>query len=499
MDLFTIGFPIALSLHNLAYCFVGVFLGTFVGVLPGIGPLATIALLLPFTFYMDPVTAMIMLAGVYYGSEYGGSITSILLNVPGGAASAVTALDGYPMARQGRAGVALLMTGVGSFIGGIVGIILLMILSPVIANLAIAFGPTEYFSVMVLGLLAAASIGKSGPAKGIAMVLVGILLGLIGIDVNSGVPRFDLDIYALYDGISIAVLAMALFGITEIISTFTEAPPDIIKAKVTLRSMIPTADDVRRSVNPVLRGSGIGSFFGALPGTGPTLASFFSYLVEKRISKTPERFGHGAIEGVVSPEAANNAAAQTAFIPMLTLGVPGTATMAVMLGAMMLHGITPGPLLLTNNPEIFWGLIASFWIGNVMLILLNVPLVGIWVKLLSVPTHLLYPVIVTAVCIGTYSINSSVFDVGLICVFGGAGYFMRLVGLEPAPLLLGFILGPLMEVYLRRALLISEGDYWVLFQRPVSGVVLVIAILIVLWSVSLALRAAITRKVGKAA
>jgi TctA family transporter len=411
MDLFTIGFPIAFSLDNLIYCFLGVFLGTAVGVLPGIGPLAAIAMLLPITFHLDPVAALILLSGIYYGTEYGGSTASILLNVPGTAANAVTALDSYPMAQQGRAGIALLMTSVTSFIGDAIGIVTLIMLSPLIIQIALSFGPTDYFALMMLGLLATAGIGSSEPIKGLASVLIGLLIGTIGVDVNTGIARYNFGFFELFEGISIVVLAIGLFGVTEIIASVTRSHK-AYHGKVSFRSMIPTGDDMRRSVAPTLRGAGIGSFFGALPGAGPMLAAFFSYLVEKRISKSPERFGKSVIEGVAAPEAANNAAAQTAFIPMLTMGIPGSTTMAVILGAMMIHGITPGPLMIQEHPDVFWGLIASFWIGNVLLLVLNIPLVGLWVCILQVPYHLLYPVIVVLICLGVYSVNNSVFDIG---------------------------------------------------------------------------------------
>lgn len=481
MDLFTVGFAVAFTLENLAYCFVGVLLGTFIGVLPGIGALAAISMLLPVTFYLDPVAALIMLSGVYYGAEYGGSTASILLNVPGTASNAVTTLDGYPMSKQGRAGVALLMTAVASFVGGIIGILILIMLAPVLVTVALAFGPAEYFAVMTLGLIAAAAIGQTGPVKGLAMVLVGLLLGTVGLDLNTGTARFTLGYFELFEGISIVVLAMGLFGVTEIIASIRSLGGAPFSGRIPLRSMVPTRDDLRRSVRPALRGAGIGSIFGALPGTGPALSAFMSYAVERRIAKEPERFGKGAVEGIVAPESANNAAVQTAFIPTLTMGIPGTATMAIMLGAMMIHGISPGPLLMTNHPEMFWGLIASFWIGNVLLLVLNIPLVGVWVRLLQVPYRLLFPVIIALICIGVYSINNSYFDIVVVFIVGGVGYLLRLAGFEPAPLLLAFILGPMMEVNLRRAMLIYQGDYTVLLTRPISGTLLVLAAAILIW------------------
>ena len=486
MELFTIGFPAAFGVEPLLYCLLGVTLGTLIGVLPGIGPLATISILLPVTFGLPPAYALIMLAGVYYGSQYGGSTTAILINLPGEASSVVTAIDGYQMAKQGRAGVALFMATMSSLVGSAVGIIALMVLSPLLAKVVLTFGAGEFFAVLVLGLIAAASISSAGALKGIAMVMVGLLLGCVGMESNTGVARFYFGQYQLYEGIDVVILAMGLFGITEIIHSVGTPATKAFTDKIALRSMVPSWSDIRQSTWPSLRGSGIGAFFGVLPGTGPMLASFFSYMVEKRVTKTPERFGHGAIEGVVGPEAANNAAVPTAFIPMLTMGIPGNATMAVMLGAMMMHGITPGPLLMQDHPELFWGLVASFWIGNIMLLVLNIPLIGIWVRLITVPYHLLYPIIVVLICIGVYVIHNSVFDLGLVIAISALGYLLRPLGFEPAPLILGFILGPMMEVNLRRALLLSNGDYMALFQRPVSGIILSAAILIILWKASAA-------------
>jgi TctA family transporter len=476
---FALGLSVALTPNNALWCFVGVSLGTFVGVLPGIGSLAAISLLLPITFHLDPTSAIVMLAGVFYGSAYGGSIASILLNLPGTPNTAVTALDGYPMSRQGRAGVALFMTTVASFVGASFGIILLMFFSPLIVSVALQFGPAEYFSIMLLGLVAASSIGTESPAKGIAMVILGVLLGLVGADIETGETRFTFGIANLYEGVNLVAIAMGLFGVSEVIASIREirtgrAPLN----SVSLWSMIPTADDVRRSWLPMLRGSTIGSFFGALPGTGGVVASFMAYAVEKRVSSDPSRFGKGAIEGIIAPETANNAADQTAFIPTLTLGIPGNVVMALMIAALMIHGVAPGPQLMTNNPELFWGLIMSFWVGNIMLLVLNIPLIGIWIRVLSIPYHLLYPAILMFVCIGVYSINNSAFDILMVVIFGAAGYIMRLLDLQPAPLLLGFVLGPLMEENLRRALLISRGDYMVFLDRPISAGFLAVTVIL---------------------
>jgi len=483
LDYFIIGMESALSLSNLWYCFLGVLLGTLVGVLPGIGALATIALLLPVTFHLDPTNAIVMLAGVYYGSTYGGSTASILLNLPGTPSSAVACLDGYPMAQNGRAGVALFMTTIASFFGATVGIIILMLFSPVIAEVALKFGAPEYFSMMLLGLVAASTISSGAPIKGIAMVVLGVLIGVIGTDVNSGMARFSFGFPELTDGISLVAIAMGLFGIAEVIASVNRIRRGQVDRKsITFRSMIPTRDDWRRSWMPMTRGSAIGSFFGALPGTGGTIASFMSYAVEKRLAKDPSRFGKGAVEGITGPESSNNACDQTAFIPTLTLGIPGTVSMALMLGALMIHGITPGPQLMTEKPDLFWGLIMSFWIGNIMLLVLNIPLIGVWVRLLAVPYHMLYPAVMVLVCIGVFSINNSTFDVWVVAVFGAMGYAMRLLDFPPAPLLLGYVLGPLMEENVRRALLISRGEFMVFLERPISATFIGITVALLVWA-----------------
>lgn len=489
LDYFIIGMDSALSLSNLWYCFVGVLLGTLVGVLPGIGALATIALLLPVTFHLDATNAIVMLAGVYYGSTYGGSTASILLNLPGTPSSAVACLDGYPMAQQGRAGIALFMTTIASFFGATVGIIILMLFSPSIAEIALKFGAPEYFAMMLLGLIAASTISTGSPLKGIAMVVLGVLVGVIGTDVNSGMARFSFGFPELTDGISLVAIAMGLFGIAEVIASVNRVRRGQVDRKsITFRSMIPTREDWKRSWMPMVRGSTIGSFFGALPGTGGTIASFMSYAVEKRVSKTPSRFGKGAVEGITGPEASNNACDQTAFIPTLTLGIPGTVSMALMLGALMIHGITPGPQLMLEKPDLFWGLIMSFWIGNIMLLVLNIPLIGVWVRLLAVPYHLLYPAVMVLVCIGVFSINNSTFDVWIVAIFGTVGYVMRLLDFPPAPLLLGYVLGPLMEENVRRALLISRGDFMVFLERPISATFITITVVLLLWAIASSLR-----------
>jgi TctA family transporter len=482
-DNLALGLSVAISPTNLFWCFVGVTLGTFVGVLPGIGSLVAISLLLPVTFHLDATSAIVMLAGVFYGSTYGGSTASILLNLPGTPTTAVTALDGYPMSRQGRGGVALLMTTFASFLGGSIGIIIMMLASPLIVDVALRFGPAEYFSMMVLGLIAASTISAGSPLKGIAMVVLGVMLGLVGADIETGTPRFTFNMPHLYDGITLVSIAMGLFGVSEVIASIRVIRRGQIDRKaITFRSMVPTRDDVRRSGMAILRGSMIGSFFGALPGTGGVIASFMAYAIEKRVSKEPDRFGKGAIEGIMAPESANNAADQTAFIPTLTLGIPGNVVMALMIGALMIHGIIPGPQLMTKNPDLFWGLIMSFWIGNFLLLVLNIPMIGVWIRVLAIPYHLLYPAILVFVCIGVYSVNNSAFDVFLVMLFGGIGYIMRLLDLYPAPLLLGFVLGPLMEENLRRALLISRGDFLVFVERPISAGFVAVTVGLLLWA-----------------
>ena len=482
------GLQLAVSLENLAYCFMGVFLGTFFGALPGIGSLAAVTMLLPITFYLEPTTALVMLAGVYYGAEYGGSTSSILLNLPGTPSNAVTCLDGYPMTQQGRSGVALFATTIASFWGGTFGIILLYTLAPLIVQWALEFGPAEYFAIMVFGLVAAATVTQDAPAKGLSMVVVGMSLGTIGADLTTGIARYDFGFYELHDGISFIALAMGLFGVSEILLSVAQKVDKPFIQAVTFRSMIPTRDEVRRSPLPMVRGAGIGAFFGALPGTGPSIATFIGYAIEKRLSPRPEQFGKGAIEGIMSPESANNAAVQSAFIPTMTLGIPGSATMAVMMGALLIHGIQPGPQLMQQNPDIFWGLAASFWIGNLLLLVLNIPLIGVWVRLLKIPYGILYPAVICFICIGVYTVRSSTFDVALVLLFGLAGYVLRLLRFELAPLLIGFILGPMVEENFKRAMLIYRGDFTAMLERPISGTLLVMTGLLLIWSTYVIIR-----------
>lgn len=490
----SLGLSEALSLDNLLYCALGVTLGTFLGALPGIGVLVAMSLLFPITFHLEPTAAIIMLGGIYYGTAYGGSIASILLNVPGTPANAVACLDGHPMARQGRAAVALSMTAASSFVGASVGIVLMMLFAPLLAEYALEFGPAEYFSLMVLGLLAASSVSQAAPLKGIAMVILGIALGIVGTDLNSGQPRFTFGVIELRDGLSLLALAMGLFGASEIIATIGTVKSTSVQAgKITLRAMIPSRDDLRRFTMPSLRGAGIGAFFGALPGTGGMIASFISYAVERRVAKEPERFGRGAIEGVVAPESANNAADQAAFIPTLTLGIPGSPALALILGVLLIHGINPGPGLVTERPDMFWGLIMSFWIGNILLLILNIPLIGIWVRVLSVPYHLLYPAILFFVCIGVFSVDNSAFDVWMVIGFTVVGYGMRLLDLPPAPLILGFVLGPMMEIQFRRTLIFSFGDFSAFVNRPISLVLLVLSAALLAWMIWIGLRGGRTK------
>jgi TctA family transporter len=478
MDLFNnlaLGFGVAFTFQNLIYAFIGCLLGTLIGVLPGIGPLATIAMLLPMTYKLtDPTSALIMLAGIYYGAQYGGSTTAILVNLPGESSSVVTTLDGYQMARRGRAGAALSISAIGSFFAGTVATFLLAAFAPPLAEVAFKFGPAEYFALMVLGLIAAVVLANGSILKALAMVVLGLLLGMIGTDVNSGVARFSFDVPELSDGIEFAVVAMGMFGFAEIITNLEQRENrEVFTSKV--GRMLPTLQEFKRSIAPIVRGTALGSLLGILPGGGAVLASFSTYAMEKKISKRPEEFGKGAIEGVAGPEAANNAGAQTSFIPMLTLGIPTNPVLALMVAAMMIHNIQPGPQVMTSNPKLFWGLIVSMWIGNLMLVVLNLPLIGIWIKLLTVPYRVLFPAILLFCCIGSYSLNNNVFDVFMTIPFAILGYVFKKLDCEPAPLLLGFVLGKLMEEYLRRAMTISRGDWTVFFTRPLSATLLGIA------------------------
>ncbi len=467
------GFGVALTLQNIAFCFLGCLVGTLVGVLPGVGPIATIAILLPITFGLEPVGALIMLAGIYYGAQYGGSTTAILVNIPGEATSVVTTLDGHAMAKRGRAGVALGVAAIGSFVAGTVATLLIAAVGAPLSRLALLFGPADYFSLMVLGIVFAVVLAHGSILKAIAMIALGILLSTVGADMETGGARYTFGLSSLVDGIDFVVIAMGLFGFAEILKNLDDPEPrDVTDQRI--GSLLPDRDDVRASALPVVRGTLIGSLLGILPGNGAVLGPFASYTVEKRIAKDPSRFGKGAIEGVAGPEAANNAGAQTSFIPLLTLGIPPNAVMALMVGAMTIHGIVPGPQVMTRNPDLFWGMVASMWIGNLMLLVINLPLIGLWVRFLKVPYRLMFPAILTFCCIGIYSINNDPFDVVLAAFFGLVGYVLIKLRFEPAPLLLGFVLGPLMEEYLRRALLLSRGDPLVFVERPLSAVLLLL-------------------------
>ncbi|HWP20470.1 MAG TPA: tripartite tricarboxylate transporter permease [Burkholderiaceae bacterium] len=474
-----LGFETTLTLTNLAYAFLGCVLGTLIGVLPGLGPVATIAMLLPSVYSLDATPALIMLAGIYYGSQYGGSTTAILINVPGESASVVTAIDGYQMARQGRAGPALASAGLGSFFAGSVATLVLAAFAPPLTELAFKFGPAEYFSLMVLGLIGAVVLASGSLIKAVAMIILGLLIGQINTDVISGVPRFSFDIPELSDGINFVVIAMGVFGFGEIIANLGQPPEHREVFTRDVKGLWPTKQDFKDAAPAVLRGTALGSILGVLPGGGALLSSFAAYTLEKKLSKTPEKFGKGAIQGVAGPESANNAGAQTSFIPMLTLGIPPNAVMALMVGAMTIKGIQPGPQVMTSNPELFWGLITSMWIGNLMLVILNLPLIGIWIKLLTVPYRYLFPAILLFCCIGLYTLNNNNFDVYMAVLFGVIGYAFYKLGCEPAPLLLGFILGPMMEENLRRALLLSRGDWSTFMTRPLSAGLLIAALAMV--------------------
>jgi len=483
MDLFNnlaLGFSVAFTLQNLAYAFVGCLLGTLIGVLPGVGPVATIAMLLPATYALPPVAALIMLAGIYYGAQYGGSTTAILVNLPGESSSVVTVIDGYQMARKGRAGQALAAAGLGSFFAGCVGTLILAAFAPALTEVALQFGAAEYFALMVLGLIGAVVLASGSLLKALAMIIMGLLLGLVGTDVNSGVARYTFDIPNLMDGMSFVAVAMGIFGYGEIISNLAKSDEQREVFTKSVNGIMPSMNDIKLMTPAVLRGTALGSVLGILPGGGAVLSAFAAYTIEKKtmLKEGEVPFGQGNIRGVAAPESANNAGSQTSFIPLLTLGIPPNAVMALMVGAMTIHNIQPGPQVMTSNPDLFWGLIASMWIGNLMLVILNLPLIGIWIKLLTVPYRWLFPAIVLFCAIGVFSTNNNNFDIWMVAGFGVLGYLLIKLGCEPAPLMLGFILGPMMEENLRRAMLLSRGDWSTFVTRPISAVLLALAVLL---------------------
>ncbi|GGE28282.1 hypothetical protein GCM10007276_01840 [Agaricicola taiwanensis] len=471
------GFAVAATPENLLFCLFGALIGTLIGVLPGLGPVATISLLLPATFALEPVTAIIMLSGIFYGAQYGGSTTAILVNIPGESTSVVTAIDGYKLAQAGRAGDALAIAAIGSFLAGVFGSIVVAFAGPSLARLAREFQSPDYFSLMVLGLIAAIVLAKGSVFRAVAMIFLGLLLGMIGMDVNTGASRMTFGLIELSDGISFVAIALGLFGIAEVIQNLEGSLARIVN-RSKIERIWPSWDVLKSARGAVMRGTLLGTVFGFLPGGGATVASFSAYALEKRLAKDPSRFGHGAIEGVAGPEAANNSAAQTSFVPLLTMGLPTSATMALMIGALTMHGIAPGPMVITRQPELFWGLIASMFIGNLMLIVINLPMVGLWVRLLAVPYRLLFLIILVISSIGIYSVSNSPFDIYLAIAFGLLGYVLRKLDCEPAPLLMGFILGPMMEENFRRSMIISRGDPLVFFQRPFSLTLILISVVL---------------------
>jgi len=479
---FGAGLVTAFAMENLLYCFIGVVTGTAIGVLPGIGPMATIAMLLPITFHITPVGALIMLAGIYYGAQYGGSTTAILVNLPGEASSVVTTLDGYQLAQQGKAGTALSVAAVGSFFAGLAGIATTVLFGPLLTAMALKLQPADYCALMALGLVSAIVLASGSVIKAIAMVILGLLVGVVGTDLNDGVQRMTFGLPDLVDGFDFTPIAMGLFGIAEIaVNLERRMTRGMVAAKIS--SMWPSRADARRAVAPIARGTGVGLLLGVLPGGGATLASFAAYTLEKKCSRTPQQFGKGAIEGVAAPEAANNAAAQTSFIPMLTLGLPSNAVMAMMIGAMVIHGITPGPQVMTNNPQLFWGMIASMAIGNLMLVIINLPLIGIWVRMLAIPYRYLFPAILVFCCIGAYSLQNNIFQIFVLAGFGVLGYVFLKLGCEGAPFLLGLVLGPMMEEYFRRTMILSDGSMMVFVERPVSLILISASVLLLVVTV----------------
>jgi putative tricarboxylic transport membrane protein len=474
------GFGVALEPHNLLWCFVGVLVGNMVGVLPGMGPLATISILLPLTFAMKPVAAILMLAGVYYGAQYGGAICSILLNLPCHPPHAVTCLDGFPLTKQGKGGTALGITVIASFVGASFGITEMIFLAPVLVKVALEFGPAEVCTLMLLGLLAGSTLARGSPVKGVAMTVLGLLLSTVGSDLETGATRYTFGVAELADGVELIALALGLFGIAEFMNSINQnAPVDTRYSNVRLRDLRPSREDLKISFPPMIRGTLIGSLCALIPGTGPTIASFVSYATEKKVSKTPERFGFGAIEGVACPEASTHSSVQSDFIPTMSLGIPGDAVLALLLGALIIQGIVPGPQLINQHPDVFWGLVASFWIGNIMLVALNVPLIGIWVKLLPIPYRYLYPTAMLFVCIGVYAANNDMFQVAETLAIGVFGYVLLRLDFHPAPLLLGFVLGSRFEENFRRAMLMARGDFMVFLERPISAVFLALSVILI--------------------
>lgn len=482
------GLSVALHPSVLVYSLFGAILGTFVGVLPGIGAMAAITLLLPITYYVSSEAALVMLAGVYYGAQYGGAVASILLRLPGTPQSAVTTLDGYPMAQNGRAGLALFTSMISSFSGSMLGIIVLIFLAEWLSGVATKFGAADYAAMMIMGLVAASTVGSGRPAKNLAMVVLGLIIGVIGTDVNSGLQRFTFGRTELMDGVNLVALAMGLFGAAEVISNIRNTERSTPVARIPLRELLPSRAELKRLPAPILRGSTLGSFFGALPGTGSTISSFLSYALERRVSREPKKFGTGQIEGISGPEAANNSASISAFVPTLTLGIPGDPIMALMLGALVIHGVQPGPMMLENSPDMFWGLVASFAIGNLFLLFINLPLIGIWVNMLRIPFRWLYPAIIVFISMGVYSVRGSSFDIAMVAGIGIIGYALSRAKFSPALLLLGFVLGPLIETNLRRAMLISRGDPMVFIERPIACVFVVLTAALILWSLISAFR-----------
>lgn len=489
------GFGIALQPHNLMWCFFGVLIGNLVGVLPGLGALQAISLLLPLTYPMSPVASTLMIAGIFYGSQYGGAIGAILLNMPSHPPHAVTCLDGYPMTKQGKGGTALGITMIASFFAASFGILTMIFASPALVAIAFKFGPTEMFSIMLLGLLAGATMARGSPLKGVAVTVLGLLIGIVGTDVNSGVQRFTYGLPELADKVELVALAMGMFAIADFLRNVNRTPFTDTKTKVRLRDMRPSKAELKQAFWPMVRGTLVGTLFGAMPGTGPTITTFIAYAVERKISKTPERFGQGAIEGVAAPEAASHSKTQVDFIPTMTLGIPGDAVMALLLGALLIHGIQPGPQLITEHPDLFWGLIASFWVGNILLVIFNVPLIGVWVKLLQlVPFRYMYPAALFFIAVGVYSTNNSLFEVYEVLFFGIVGAILLVLDFPIAPILLGYVLGPLVEENFRRALLLSRGDMTVFVTKPISAGFITLSALLVLLQVFFAARSAMRKR-----